>query len=122
MTLKELLIKLSKVFNHFTYLIRKGLNEMEEDTFLRRFLIVTWVVVSSLIALLILGATMYFKVTNPTAPIPEVLSNWGGIILGFYFGSFTTFAKDFIFRSRNYPSRPNRENAEPLSHEQPVGK
>ena len=71
---------------------------MEEDVFLRRFLIITWVLVSSGIALLILGSTMYFKVKNPTAPIPEVLSNWGGIILGFYFGSFTTFAKDVILR------------------------
>jgi hypothetical protein len=119
---KELLIKLSKVFNHFTNLIRKGLNEMEEDIFLRRFLIVTWVVVSSLIALIILGATMYFKVTNPTAPIPEVLSNWGGIILGFYFGSFTTFAKDVILRIRNYSNRTNIENAEPQNHEKLVGK
>ena len=28
--------------------------------------------------------------------IPEVLSNWGGIILGFYFGSFLSFVKDYM--------------------------
>ena len=46
---------------------------------------------------MILGGTMYYKIINPTAPMPEVLTNWGGIILGFYFGSFTSFAKDVLF-------------------------
>jgi hypothetical protein len=29
-------------------------------------------------------------------PIPDVLSNWGGIILGFYFGQFINLVKDYI--------------------------
>jgi len=29
-------------------------------------------------------------------PIPEQLSNWGGIILGFYFGQFINLVKDYI--------------------------
>jgi hypothetical protein len=28
--------------------------------------------------------------------IPDVLSNWGGIILGFYFGQFVNLVKDFM--------------------------
>jgi hypothetical protein len=28
--------------------------------------------------------------------VPEVLSNWGGIILGFYFGQFITLMKDYM--------------------------
>lgn len=28
--------------------------------------------------------------------IPDVLSNWGGIILGFYFGSFLSLVKDYM--------------------------
>lgn len=82
---------------------------MEEDVFLRRFLIIAWVLVSSLIAITILGSTAYFKIKHPTAPIPEVLSNWGGIILGFYFGSFTTFAKD-VFLKGPRDREPNDED------------
>lgn len=29
-------------------------------------------------------------------PIPDVLSNWGGIILGFYFGQFINLVKDYM--------------------------
>jgi hypothetical protein len=28
--------------------------------------------------------------------IPDVLSNWGGIILGFYFGQFINLVKDYM--------------------------
>ena len=49
-----------------------------------------------MIALLILGGAMYYKLVNPTADMPEVIKDWGGIILGFYFGSFTSFAKDVL--------------------------
>jgi hypothetical protein len=28
--------------------------------------------------------------------IPDVLSNWGGIILGFYFGQFVNLVKDYM--------------------------
>ena len=27
--------------------------------------------------------------------IPDVLQNWGGLIIGFYFGSFITLLKDW---------------------------
>jgi H+/Cl- antiporter ClcA len=71
------------------------------NNFIRYFVIITWAIVSSIIALLILGSTMYFKLANPTAPLPEVLQNWGGIILGFYFGSFTSYAKDVLTMKDN---------------------
>jgi hypothetical protein len=29
-------------------------------------------------------------------PIPDVLTNWGGIIIGFYFGQFLSLAKDYM--------------------------
>jgi hypothetical protein len=28
--------------------------------------------------------------------IPDVLSNWGGVILGFYFGQFVNLVKDYM--------------------------
>jgi hypothetical protein len=69
---------------------------MVKHDFIEKFIVISWVVVSSLIALMVLGGTMYYKIINTTAPMPEVLSNWGGIILGFYFGSFTSIAKDIL--------------------------
>jgi hypothetical protein len=33
---------------------------------------------------------------SPEIKIPDVLSNWGGIILGFYFGQFVNLVKDFM--------------------------
>lgn len=69
---------------------------MSKHSFVEQFIVISWVIVSSLIALMVLGGTMYYKIINTTAPMPEVLSNWGGIILGFYFGSFTSIAKDIL--------------------------
>ncbi|MGV7223176.1 MAG: hypothetical protein ACQ9MH_16805 [Nitrospinales bacterium] len=78
---------------------------MENDRFLKRFIVITWALVSSLIALMILGGTMYYKIVNEAAPMPEVLKDWGGIILGFYFGSFTSLAKDALFKEKNITQR-----------------
>jgi hypothetical protein len=35
-------------------------------------------------------------VRNQEVKVPDVLSNWGGIILGFYFGQFVNLVKDFM--------------------------
>lgn len=63
-----------------------------------KFVTIVWVVVTSSIAILILGTTMYFMAQNPTVAVPQLLSNWGGIILGFYFGSFSTIVVDELRR------------------------
>jgi hypothetical protein len=49
------------------------------------------VVVVSVVAIAIIA--MY---TGGKPEIPEVLSNWGGIILGLYFGQFVTLLKDYM--------------------------
>lgn len=36
-------------------------------------------------------------------PIPDQLSNWGGIILGFYFGQFISIVKDYMGIIQNSP-------------------
>ena len=69
---------------------------MREDKFLMRFVIITGTVVSSLLSLIIIITVAYFKIWQPEFPIPEVLNNWGGIILGFYFGSFLGLLKDWL--------------------------
>jgi hypothetical protein len=48
------------------------------------------------LALTVLGAAIAFQLSYPTGAIPQALVNWGGIILGFYFGSFLTVVKDIV--------------------------
>jgi len=73
---------------------------MIADEPLRRFIIITWVLVSSIIALGIISASIYYQLEHETAPMPKFLSDWGGIIIGFYFGSFTALMKDILFGVR----------------------
>ena len=84
------------------------MNSME---YYKKFLIITWCIVSSLIALIIIGGVIYFKIINKQAGVPEVLTNWGGMVLGFYFGSFASFAKDILFmRNNNHNTSEVGEN------------
>jgi uncharacterized RDD family membrane protein YckC len=46
---------------------------------------ISLIVVISVVVLALFGNT-----------IPDVLSNWGGIILGFYFGQFINLVKDYM--------------------------
>jgi hypothetical protein len=50
--------------------------------------------VSGFIALVIIGSVAYISIMGGT--ISPTLNNWGGIILGFYFGSFLSLVKDFM--------------------------
>lgn len=74
---------------------------MKEDTFLIRFLVITMTLVSSIIALMVIYTVAYYKILLPEFKIPEVFTNWGGLIIGFYFGSFVGLLKDLlrIFRT-----------------------
>lgn len=69
---------------------------MREDKFLMRFVIIIGTIVSSIISLAVIIPVAYFKVRQPEFEIPEVLTNWGGLIIGFYFGSFLGLVKDWI--------------------------
>lgn len=60
----------------------------------RKFVIVVSVTVSSLIALLVISAVVLLPFyTN--VETPATLENWGGLIIGFYFGSFIGLIKDW---------------------------
>jgi hypothetical protein len=65
------------------------------DQFLRRFVVVTVILVSSLIALVIIFATVLVPIVS-TNDAPEELKNWGGLIIGFYFGTFIGLLKDWL--------------------------
>ncbi|MEH2513613.1 hypothetical protein V1291_004967 [Nitrobacteraceae bacterium AZCC 1564] len=56
--------------------------------------------ISGAIALLVIGGVIFIALRNAAngteAKMPEVLANWGGVIVGFYFGAFVTLIKDYI--------------------------
>lgn len=61
----------------------------------KRFVVYVTVIVSSLIALLIIVTVVFMPVFRQGYHIPETLQNWGGLIIGFYFGSFVSLLKDW---------------------------
>ncbi|GAH45191.1 unnamed protein product, partial [marine sediment metagenome] len=60
---------------------------------------ITMTIVASIISLVIVLSVAYFKIFLPSFAIPEVFTNWGGLIIGFYFGSFIGLVKDLLKKS-----------------------
>ena len=65
------------------------------DPFLKRFVVIVTVLVASIIALAVILVTTFLPAIRDTV-VPEEVSNWGGIIVGFYFGTFASLLKDWI--------------------------
>lgn len=57
--------------------------------------------IAGLISIFVIGSVVTLAVLK--IDIPEVLSNWGGIILGFYFGQFVSLVKDYMGILQNAP-------------------
>lgn len=57
-------------------------------------LINTISLISGLIAVTVIVSVVVIALL--AQPIPPELSNWGGMILGFYFGQFVTLLKDYM--------------------------
>lgn len=66
--------------------------------------VVIIVSVSSIIALMVMVAAVMHPYTTDEST-PSILENWGGIILGFYFGTFVSLLKEWLVgHSENEPS------------------
>ena len=64
-----------------------------------------WITIfSGAIAVIVVGSVVILALTK--SEIPDQLSNWGGIILGFYFGQYMTLAKDYMGLASGTP-RPS---------------
>jgi hypothetical protein len=50
--------------------------------------------IAGLISVSVIGGVLFLAILDK--PIPAELSNWGGIILGFYFGQFISIVKDYM--------------------------
>lgn len=61
----------------------------------KRFVIYVTVIVASIIALTVIAVVVALPVVNPAYKVPDTLQNWGGLIIGFYFGTFMTLLKDW---------------------------
>ncbi|MFQ6552341.1 hypothetical protein AAD018_008350 [Aestuariibius insulae] len=69
------------------------------DQATKRFVVYAAVIVSSLIALCVIFVVALMPIFKSGFSIPDVLQNWGGLIIGFYFGSFITLLKDWSHES-----------------------
>jgi fructose-specific phosphotransferase system IIC component len=61
----------------------------------KRFVVVVTVLVSSFIALMIISTVSFMPYFRQGYQVPDVLQNWGGLIIGFYFGTFLSLLKDW---------------------------
>jgi len=76
---------------------------MTEDRLIMRIVIIFGTTVSSFIAVAVIASVVIVTIWNPELKIPDVLRDWGGLIIGFYFGSFVTLIKD-LFRTSPKPN------------------
>jgi hypothetical protein len=51
-------------------------------------------IIAGAIAIIIVASVAYIAVTGGI--VPEVLVNWGGVIIGFFFGQFFGLIKDLV--------------------------
>lgn len=66
---------------------------LEQGT--KKFVVYITVIVASIIALTVIAVVAFLPLFNPAYKVPETLQNWGGLIIGFYFGTFMTLLKDW---------------------------
>jgi fructose-specific phosphotransferase system IIC component len=70
---------------------RQWSGSMNGNNQLARLIAVSGCVISGLLAVLIVGGVIWGSFT--LGRVPEPLSNWGGIIIGFFFGQFFSFVR-----------------------------
>lgn len=66
---------------------------LEQST--KKFVVYCTVTVASIIALTVIAVVALLPIFEPSYQVPETLQNWGGLIIGFYFGTFMTLLKDW---------------------------
>jgi hypothetical protein len=64
---------------------------MSDSAQLARIIAISGSAISGLLAILIVGGVLYSALI--LGRVPETLSNWGGIIIGFFFGQFFSFVR-----------------------------
>lgn len=80
----------------------------DPDRWLRSFVIIIVIIVSSIIALSVIAAAIYVPIFS-TDETPAALENWGGLIIGFYFGTFVGLLRDWIGKPEPQPQEKSEE-------------
>lgn len=52
--------------------------------------------ISGLLALLVIGLPLIAHAFDPAYEMPSVIDKWGGVVIGYYFGSMTTIFLKFF--------------------------
>jgi hypothetical protein len=63
------------------------------------FILISGAVTSSVIATVVIAVPLLVPMTSIPYNIPPEVKEWGGIIIGFYFGAFVTFAAN-VWKTR----------------------
>lgn len=64
------------------------------------FILIFGSVISGILALVIICVPIVAPLFLSSYAIPETIENWGGVIIGFYFGSFITQVGNIISPSQ----------------------
>lgn len=57
-------------------------------------------VVSVMLIMSIVAASVYLQVLHPDVPLPDTLREWSGIAMGFLFGNFFSIVKEYLMTNR----------------------
>lgn len=70
---------------------------MRTPVWLRSAIILLFSVTACAIAMLVIVASVWQFFVNGVTSTPEAIQNWGGVIMGFFFGSFLTLMSEWLF-------------------------
>lgn len=81
-------------------------------TSLLRLILISGWAISGLIALSVILSIVILAILN--RPVPDVLVNYGGVIIGFFFGQFASFVKDATLPSSTNNEVKSKETDSPV--------
>ena len=64
-------------------------------------LISGWIL-SVLVILFIVTASVYLQFLHPETPLPDTLREWAGISIGFLFGNFWSIIKEYVTANKEF--------------------
>lgn len=63
------------------------------------FILICGAVTSSVIAIVVIAIPLVAPLSDKPYTIPQQVGEWGGVIIGFYFGAFVSFAAN-VWKSK----------------------
>lgn len=80
-----------------------GMRKILNVDFAVSFILICATLTSSVIAVVVIAVPLLAPLSEKPYNIPPEVKDWGGIIIGFYFGSFVTFAAN-VWKTRQRES------------------